>query len=118
MSRNRIEEVNQIVFTEWFRIQYPKYEKLLNLGSFGENVGARRMKRLKAMGLTPGHPDLMLYVPRGMFHGLLIEMKTKTGRVSLIQKQIHDLLREQNYKVEVARSYEEAAEILKCYLKG
>lgn len=123
------EEQNQVAFVEWFRYQFPAWHYLLTIGSFGENVGARRMARLKQMGLTPGYPDLVLYYPK-YYHsedmpneavyipGLFIEMKTTTGRLSVEQIQIHHILRMQNYKVEIARSWEEAKKIMNDYITG
>lgn len=126
----KIEEVNQVVFVTWFRYRYPSYSDLLTLGSFGENIGEKRMKRLKEMGLTPGYPDLFFAMPRfkymdtscgpfityPFYAGLFIEMKTKTGRVKKNQALIHEKLRKKHYKVDVARSWEEAKNIIEDYL--
>ena len=121
MRRRRIEENIQVAFVAWFRYQYPRYAKLLTLGSFGENIGEKRMARLKQMGLTPGYPDIMLNVCKpydGFWKGgLFIEMKTKEGRVSDTQKEIHELLSRQ-YVVKTARSFEEAQEAINDYLNS
>jgi hypothetical protein len=128
--KTRIEEQHQVAFVAWFCLQYPQYAKLLTLGSFGENVGERRMARLKQMGLTPGFPDLFLAVPIEIYeplntkkksycysrlNGLYIEMKTKRGKISPEQLEMHKLLREQNYKVDVCRSWHEAMESILVY---
>lgn len=118
---NKIEERDQVAFVGWFRLQYPGYYDLLTLASFGENVGARRMARLKQMGLRPGYPDLVLYHPKWigekLIPALFIEMKTKTGRLSVDQIQVHHILKSENYQVEVARSWEEAKDIIVNYIK-
>lgn len=120
MKKNRIEEQHQVAFVQWFRIYRPEYAKLLTLGSFGENVGERRMARLKQMGLTPGFPDLFLAVPVNndlpTHFGLYIEMKKKGGKVSAIQKEIHELLRAHGYAVHVAYDWDEAVTFVKEYL--
>lgn len=132
----RSEECFQVQLVHWFRFQYPRYAELLTLGSFGENVGARRMKRLKQMGLSPGFPDLFLAVPRAnsitleidgkievlyferdLYTGLFLELKTKTGRVSKEQLEKHNLLRTQGYRVEVVRSLDAGMEVFNDYLK-
>lgn len=114
--KNRVEEQNQMVFVDWFRRQYPRYAKLLTLGSFGENVGKIRMARLKQMGLTPGYPDLFFAMPNHFCLGLFIEMKTKTGKASEEQLEIHSLLRGQNYEVHICRSFEDAQRTMIWYL--
>lgn len=122
MRKNREEEINQVTFVSWFRVQYPRYRELLTFASFGENIGPKRMARLKQMGLTPGYPDLMLFVPKPyqVFWraGLLIEMKRKKGRPTPNQLHIHELLTEKGYVVKVAHSWEEAKEIMLDYLES
>jgi len=92
----------------------------MTLGSFGENIGQRRMGDLKALGLEPGHADLSFRIPRSGYHGLEIEMKREEpkGVVSPTQKEIHTLLRQQGYKVEVCYSSESAIAVLKEYLSS
>ena len=137
MLKRRDEEHHQVALVDWFRKQYPKYANLLTLGSIGENVGSRRMARLKQMGLTPGYPDLFFALPKKIEHhkfdrhlgegikefieveffaGLFIEMKSEKGIVSSHQKEIHELLRKHHYKVEVAYDWEEAKQIIENYL--
>ena len=54
---------------------------------------------------TRGFPDLVVILPCGDVH--FIEIKTKTGRLSVYQKRIHEQLREQNANVHTVRSVEE-----------
>lgn len=132
----REEQGNQIALVEWFELQYPQYRKLLNVVSFGENIGPVRMKALKKMGLTPGWPDLMLAVPKiykgeslvighhgANLHpiikvcpGLFIEMKSLQGRATKTQKGVHEQLRENNYRVEVCHHWGQAKIVIQDYL--
>lgn len=127
--KRRTEELEQRALIQWFRKTYPVRADYLTLASFGENIGAKRMNELKAMGLTPGYPDLFLAIPTGVristdigefwvdvVPGLFIEMKTKKGRITPAQREIHKLLRFQNYQVEVCRGFEEAKKIIEEYL--
>jgi len=115
-GRKHEEEQNQVAFAAWFRTQYRKYQDLINIASFGEAIGAQRMNRLKRMGLTPGYPDINIFVPSAPYHGLLIEMKIKGERVKPHQLDIHDKLRKQGYFVGVAYNWEEAKHITSDYL--
>lgn len=125
--KSRLEEQHQVAFVTWFRKQYPQYAKLLTLGSFGENIGERRMARLKQMGLTPGFPDLFLAIPKAVrkrngqilafFCGLYIEMKTKRGKVTEVQKEMHTMLLENGFVVHIARDWEQACEYVRSYLR-
>jgi VRR-NUC domain len=114
--KHRIEEQHQVAFVAWFRTQYPQYAKLLTLGSFGENIGERRMVRLKQMGLTPGYPDILICLPKQKTAALWIEMKTKKGKVSSNQAEVHKLLISHSYSVNVAHDWEEAKDIVQSYI--
>lgn len=80
------------------------------------------MNRLKQMGLTPGYPDLIFNIPKlyinpvRLVAGLMIEMKTKTGRLSPAQKVIHTKLIKQRYEVCLAKSWDEAKQFTIDYL--
>ena len=114
--RQRIEEQHQIALVAWFRFQYPEFKDLLYIIANGENVGARRMARLKRLGLVPGMPDLMLAVTTNTAPGLYIEMKSPTGRLQDSQRNIHEQLRNQKYKVIVCYNWDDAKQEIKKYL--
>jgi len=121
MSKKRapqkhIEASHQRAFVRWFRANHPNYADFLTIASWGENIGGKRMNELKALGLTPGYPDLKLAIVTAHHAGLYIEMKKPGGRVSMVQRKIHELLRKQNYKVETCYNWEQAKDCLTVYL--
>lgn len=75
-------------------------------------VGAKMNRE----GRRKGYLDLQLLMPRQGFHGLIIEMKTESGRVSAEQLDFLKWHREQGYKAEVCRSFDEASEVIRQYL--
>ena len=100
----------------WFALAYPKLSALLIHIPNGQNVGVVRGKKLKAMGLRKGFPDLFLYVPRGTFHGLAIELKTPKGVLSAEQRIYLAALNEQGYLAEMRRGFEGATKLISAYL--
>jgi len=66
--------------------------------------------RLKKMGVKAGVCDLCLPLPDGRTFWL--ELKTKTGRLSAIQKEFIGELEALGHIVKVAYGYEQAIEIL------
>jgi hypothetical protein len=112
------EQQEQCAFASWFRVQYPQHAKLMNIVSIGENVGARRMSMLKRMGLSPGYPDIMIFLPRDGFHGMLIELKTSKGRLQKNQVEIHEILKAQGYFVVTCYGWGDAVEATKRYIDG
>jgi len=114
----------------WFRMQYPKYIKLLihvpngglrsrmkvtkKDGSTREF--SREGKELKEMGTTAGVSDLLLLLPRKGFGCLAIEMKTETGTQSDSQMDwMFEMIAAGN-KYVVCRSANEAEKEIKNYL--
>ena len=70
----------------------------------------------KAMGQKAGVPDLFIAEPRGIYHGLFIEFKSKTGRVRKEQQAMLDALTERKYSCHVVRTFEHFMEIVTKYL--
>ena len=109
----------QVGCVRWFRYEFPEYAPLL----FAIPNGGRRdyvaAAKLKAEGVVPGVPDLFFAVPRGGWHGLWIEMKNgMAGELSQAQKEMHERLRAQGYRVEVCRTFDGFVTILRDYLRS
>lgn len=77
-----------------------------------ELSGAAR-GRLYRLGLKRGFPDMVLCYEPG--RTLWIECKTVTGRLSIDQKQKHDVLRKAGHNVVVVRRIEEVIAALQLY---
>lgn len=75
--------------------------------------GARR----KAMGLVAGVSDLILLIPRGPYHGLMLEMKTLTGAQKERQRTWQALVEKQGYKYTLCRSLAQFKQIITDYLE-
>lgn len=78
--------------------------------------GAARVAMDKAMGVKKGVPDLCLPVPRGPFHGLYMEMKTREGRTTQAQDWWGEQLIRQGYHWGVCREWTRAVKTLEWYL--
>ena len=87
-NKPRHEEHNlQAACVNWFRYQHRTIEKMLIAVGNGGKRDAITGAMLKAEGVLAGVSDLILLIPNKRYHGLLIEMKTKTGRQSEAQKE-------------------------------
>jgi hypothetical protein len=115
VQREHIEQVH--VFT-WAAIMAPTYPALAMLFAC-PNGGARNIitaARLKAEGVKKGVPDIFLPLPCGRWHGLVIEMKAKGGRISPEQRWWITHLSDAGYQVEVCWNAEEAIDTISNYL--
>lgn len=59
---------------------------------------------------TEGEPDFQICLPNGRF--LMVECKTRTGKLSIAQQSIHAWAARLNHKIHTVRSYEEFLNLL------
>lgn len=102
----------------WFRLQYPRYARLLFAVPNGGARSAVTGAILKAEGVVAGVSDLILLLPSGGHHALCIEMKTKNGTQQYSQKRWEEEVSKQGYRYVVCRSVEEFVESVNSYIRG
>lgn len=108
------EALDQIALVQWFRLQYPKIMIVASA-----NGGSRNMleaKNLKRTGVTAGWPDLFIACARGKYHGMFIEMKSKKGRLTKLQRDCLEYLNDQNYYAIVCYGFADAQDCIKHYI--
>ncbi len=109
------EHQEQVMLIKWFRLAFPKHIIFAI-----PNGGARHIVaavKLKAEGVLAGVPDLFLMVPKGEWHGMFIEMKAKTGKVSDSQKEFINNAKEMGYLAVVCFGFDEAKTAITNYLQ-
>lgn len=85
---------------------------------FARDPGAF-MGYLKQEGFRAGAQDLVLFVPSGKYHGLLIEMKRRaSGVVSEAQHDMARIIGEQGYMCMTCYGFEDARVTVERYLEG
>lgn len=98
------EHVIQCQAIQWIRQNTPYVcYAIPNGGSRGRRQGAA----LKAEGVLAGIPDI--HIPA---LALFIEMKTPVGKVSPVQKEMHERLRADGQTVEVCRSVDDVMRVV------
>lgn len=111
------EQANLIAWAQDAQHHHPELGLLFAIPN-GEHRHWTVAKRLKAEGVRPGVPDLMLPVPRSGWHGLFLELKKRTGgHVSTAQAGWHSGLLQQGYMVAVCRGAIDARNALIKYLE-
>lgn len=110
------EHAEQVTLIDWYDMQY-KDKALFAIPNGGKRNMVTALK-LKAEGVRPGVPDLMLAKVSSGYHGLFIELKrTKGGSTSKEQKQWLQYLNRAGYRAVVCKGWLEAKEVIECYLK-
>lgn len=118
------EDDMQKACVRWFNMRYKTRGKdfLLRLHhspNEGKLPGGAKDGALrKAMGMQPGYPDLELAVGNRYYHGLHIELKTRTGRQSETQRAYQQSDDKYGWKYAVVRSLDEFIYIVEDYIKN
>lgn len=112
--KNLSEHDHQVLVVEWFRLKYPMLRIMAT-----PNGGKRHIKTamaLKSEGVSAGFPDLFIPAPRGIWHGLMIEMKKPGGHLSDTQKEWLEYLNAVGYFAIECHGFDAAKSIIEFYL--
>lgn len=109
------EHSEQKALIQWFRLQYPRHSKCLWAIPNGGYRHIRTSIKLKEEGLLAGVSDLFLMIPKGIYHGMFIEMKTKTGRPQKNQKDFIMLAKSMGYEAVICYGFDDAKNCINQY---
>jgi hypothetical protein len=118
----RHEDQFQIAVVDFIRSRYPG--TLFTIAPNGIKLSKRIAVRLKALGYSAGTPDIMIFEPRGDYHGLFIEIKTPNlpgmtkGRASDAQLNWMSELNARGYMGLLCFGSSDAIDQINNYLKG
>jgi len=116
MRRRKDEEAEiQKAVVFWLRTVHP--EILFTIAPSGMKLPISVATKFKRMGYSKGTPDIMIFEPSGVFHGLFIELKTDTGRVTIEQRCWLKELDKRGYYTIVCRSVDQCRSIIEKYLE-
>lgn len=109
------EQKTLISMCDWNAGRYPALRMLYAVPNGSDRHPAVAGK-LRAEGVRPGVPDLVLAVSRNGYHGLYLEMKTATGRPSKAQTEWIERLQAEGYRAVVCRGWQAAWAEISTYL--
>ena len=110
------EQILLMVWAEYSLAKLPELKLLFHIPNGGSRHPAEAGK-LRAMGVKAGVPDLFLPVPRGIYHGLFIEMKREHGGHATPEQEawLEDLAA-MGYCCRVCHGFTRASDIITRYL--
>ncbi len=117
------EHDEQVAVVNWWRAQYPRLSGLLFASANGLYLGGTPRQRavrwalFEKSGGRAGVADLFLALSSRGFHGLWIEMKSRTGTVSPEQKKFIADMREQDYAAYACKGADAAISTIKDYMR-
>jgi len=112
----QIERELQKLCVGWFRTKYGD-EYILHHSPNGGYRNKVEALNFKKMGVQPGFPDLFLAVPKAGYHGLFVELKSGTGKLTKYQKNMLEKLKSQDYYCLVINNFNDFRDEVEKYLK-
>lgn len=115
-ERRYSESQEQIAAMEWLRLQYP------NIAEHTMHIGNERKASyfvgyiMKQMGVLKGASDLFMAWPSGGFHGLFIEVKSKTGKPTAYQLAFLERMNKVGYLAKVCYGADEVISTMREYI--
>lgn len=108
----------------WVWNEYPQYRGLVfavtnqneRSGDLGKKAQLISGAMRKNLGLVAGVSDLICLIPRGKYHGLMLECKTESGTQKPPQIWWQGVVEPQGYLYKIFRSVDEFKEIIQWYL--
>ena len=98
------EHTIQVNFVKWFRIKYKKY--FIFAIPNGGKRGMLEAVRLKKEGVVAGIPDIQVSINNG--NSIFIELKTRTGKLSVKQKETISLMESLGHNIIVCYGFDDA----------
>jgi len=118
----------QLAVVNYIKLQYPKAIFRSDTGA-GMRLTIGQSKQQKAIQNGMAFPDLFIAEPRGVYHGLFLELKDhgiklfKRDGITMVNKHIEeqqlclDALNDRGYAAVFAVGFDEAAKIIRNYMK-
>ena len=112
------EAEEQVALFQWAKLAEGSKPQLRLL--YAVPNGGRRDRieaaHLKRQGVKAGVPDICLAYPKGVYHGLYIELKVGKNKPSQAQREWLDMLKSAGYMAVVCYGFQEARETIEKYL--
>lgn len=116
MPETTNEEHMQILLVNWLHRTYPGAWEATHHSPNGGHRNKATGARMKLMGTRRGFPDLVTFLPKHGFAGLVVELKWGRGQTSDEQNDWLERLGKGGYQTHVVNDLEKAKEIYREYL--
>lgn len=117
-----------LMLCTYIKANYPDAVFTTDLSGVRVSIGTAR--KLPSLRSSNGIPDLLIFEPRGGYHGLMIEMKASGKNVTkkdgtlkhdehlIEQNEVLRSLRHKGYYAEFALGFEQGRELVDAYMSA
>ena len=110
--RNHPEDALHMAVAQYLDLALPKDAAWTTVEHGGKRTKAEAGK-LKTKGVKPGWPDIIIF---WRWEAIAIELKSEKGRLSPVQKKMHERLRIAGVHVYTAKCIEEVEGFLRAHM--
>ena len=118
------ESQEQKIIYQWFCLQWAKYKQAFSLSMNGIYIPGKPKDKamiingMKSQGMQVGEADFKILVPKGGFHGIIIEYKSEKGKHKLTQLQAEylDYMSSLGYFAVLCKGIDAAKDTINSYL--
>ena len=110
------EDIDHINLLNWFRHNYPQYDKDMHHFANERRCSVQEGMKLKRMGVRRGIPDFFLSVPMNDKHGLWVELKVGKNKPSPEQIEFLERQTKNNYVAVCVWGFEAGKQVILTYL--
>jgi len=115
MTREAQEQVVIFKYAAMLSRKYPKLNLMFHVPNGGSRNKAEAAN-LKQQGVKAGVPDIVLPVARGLYHGLFIEFKVGTNKLTPEQHDWLEALKAEDYCAVCVNGWENAVKTIEQYI--
>lgn len=101
------EDMEQTLLFDWIRLHPDIAPYCIHIAN-QRQTSIVMGKKLKCMGVMAGVSDVFIAIPKNGFSGMWLELKTKTGRATPIQKDFLTRMEVAGYKSVIANGFDSA----------
>lgn len=113
-SSEDAEQIAVMDWANWHMMKYPELKWLFHCPNGGKRNKVEAA-RFQSMGVKSGISDLILPAPKGIYHGLFLELKYGNGKVSKTQIEFLTDMFQQGYFTAVCYGSCTAINVLEKY---
>ncbi len=113
-SNNISEAIIHKTVIQWATLHPYLRKKILHFPNEGKRT-PQYGRFLKELGMRAGVADLLITKARHGYHGAWIELKSKDGKLSQVQKEFLEDMKEEGYFTDVCYSIDEAINTISWY---
>lgn len=117
LLKGKQEHYLQVRIFDYFERKHPEVYEFMCAYPAGGMRSNKVASEMKAEGQVSGYPDIILDIPKGIYHGARFELKTEVGTLQATQKTMLKKLSEQGFYCTSRKGFDDMVQAILDYCK-